>query len=52
MSALSILTVEDDPLVRAGLRLILEDNGFEVCAAARNGPRRSPAPESTPLSRF
>jgi CheY-like chemotaxis protein len=37
MSALSILTVEDDPLVRADLRLILEDNGFEVCAAARNG---------------
>ena len=37
MSALSILTVEDDPLVRADLRLILEDNGFAVCAAARNG---------------
>jgi response regulator NasT len=37
MSALSILTVEDNPLIRADLRLILEDNGFEVCAAARNG---------------
>jgi CheY-like chemotaxis protein len=37
MSALSILTVEDDPIVRADLRLILEDNGFDVCPDARNG---------------
>jgi CheY-like chemotaxis protein len=37
MSALSILTVEDDPIVRADLRLILEDHGFEVCADARDG---------------
>jgi CheY-like chemotaxis protein len=37
MSALSILTVEDDPVVRADLRLILEEHGFEVCAAARDG---------------
>jgi CheY-like chemotaxis protein len=32
-----ILTVEDDPIVRADLRLILEDAGFEVCADARDG---------------
>src|SRR5438874_549934 len=32
-----ILTVEDDPIVRADLRLILEDNGFDVCAGARDG---------------
>jgi CheY-like chemotaxis protein len=28
-----ILTVEDDPIVRADLRLVLEDAGFEVSAA-------------------
>jgi response regulator NasT len=33
----SILTVEDDPIVRADLKLILEDHGFDVCAAARDG---------------
>src|SRR3989442_3495825 len=32
-----VLTVEDDPIVRADLRLILEDHGFEVCADARDG---------------
>jgi CheY-like chemotaxis protein len=32
-----ILTVEDDPIVRADLRLILEDHGFDVCADARDG---------------
>ncbi len=32
-----VLTVEDDPIVRADLRLILEDHGFDVCAAASNG---------------
>ena len=32
-----VLTVEDDPIVRADLRLILEDNGFDVCADARDG---------------
>jgi two-component system, response regulator PdtaR len=38
MSALpSILTVEDDPIVRADLTLILEDHGFDVCATARDG---------------
>jgi two-component system response regulator MtrA len=36
MSALSILAVEDDPIVRADLRLILEDHGFAV-ADARDG---------------
>jgi two-component system, response regulator PdtaR len=33
----TVLTVEDDPLVRADLRLILEDAGFGVCADARDG---------------
>jgi two-component system, response regulator PdtaR len=33
----TVLTVEDDPIVRADLRLILEDAGFEVCAEARDG---------------
>jgi DNA-binding NtrC family response regulator len=32
-----VLTVEDDPIVRADLRLILEDHGFDVCGDARNG---------------
>jgi len=32
-----ILTVEDDPLVRADLRLVLEDAGFEVCDARDGG---------------
>jgi CheY-like chemotaxis protein len=32
-----ILTVEDDPIVRADLRLILEDAGYEVCPDARDG---------------
>ena len=32
-----VLTVEDDPIVRADLRVILEDNGFDVCADARDG---------------
>jgi CheY-like chemotaxis protein len=29
----TVLTVEDDPIVRADLRLVLEDAGFEVSAA-------------------
>ena len=33
----SVLTVEDDPIVRADLRLILEDAAFDVCADARDG---------------
>ena len=40
MSAVSsarILTVEDDPIVQADLRLVLEDAGFEVCPGARDG---------------
>ena len=32
-----VLTVEDDPIVRADLSLILEDHGFDVCADARDG---------------
>lgn len=32
--ALSVLTVEDDPVVRADLRLALEDAGFEVAQAS------------------
>jgi response regulator NasT len=31
------MTVEDDPIVRADLRLVLEDAGFGVCADARDG---------------
>jgi two-component system, response regulator PdtaR len=33
----SVLTVEDDPIVRADLRLILEDAGFDVVSDARDG---------------
>jgi CheY-like chemotaxis protein len=33
----SVLTVEDDPIVRADLRLVLEDAGFSVCADAGDG---------------
>ena len=33
----TILTVEDDAIVRADLRLVLEEAGFEVCADARDG---------------
>jgi len=36
-TAARILTVEDDPIVRADLRLILEDAGYVVCADARDG---------------
>ena len=36
VSAARILTVEDDPIVRADLRLILEDAGFDV-SEARDG---------------
>ncbi len=32
-----VLTVEDDPIVRADLRLILEDAGYEVCPDAHDG---------------
>ena len=32
-----VMTVEDDPIVRADLRLVLEDAGFGVCADARDG---------------
>jgi CheY-like chemotaxis protein len=33
----SILTVENDEIVRADLRLVLEEAGFEVCADAHDG---------------
>jgi CheY-like chemotaxis protein len=33
----SVLTVEDDPIVRADLRLVLEDAGFSVCADTGDG---------------
>lgn len=32
-----VMTAEDDPIVRADLRLVLEDAGFGVCAGARDG---------------
>ena len=32
-----VMTVEGDPIVRADLRVILEDAGFDVCADARDG---------------
>jgi len=37
VSAASVLTVEDDPIIRADLRLVLEDAGFSVCPDARDG---------------
>jgi response regulator NasT len=37
LTAAKILTVEDNPIVRADLRLILEDAGFDVCPDARDG---------------
>lgn len=36
-TATSVLTVEDDPIVRAELRLVLEDAGFDVPAGACDG---------------
>jgi response regulator NasT len=33
----TVLTVEDDPIVRADVRLILEVAGFSVCTEARDG---------------
>ena len=36
-STARVLTVEDDAIVRADLRLILEDAGFDVCPDARDG---------------
>jgi len=32
-----ILIAEDETLIRLDLRLLLEDNGFDVCAEARDG---------------
>jgi CheY-like chemotaxis protein len=36
-AAATILTVEDDPIIRRDLRLILEDAGYLVCPSARDG---------------
>ena len=36
-SPATVLTAENDPIVRAELRLVLEDAGFTVCAEARDG---------------
>src|SRR6202140_3602825 len=36
-TAARVLTVEDDPICRADLRLILEDAGFDVVPDARDG---------------
>src|SRR5690349_9506654 len=33
----TVLTVEDDPIIRADLRLVLETAGFAVCPDARDG---------------
>lgn len=36
-AAASVLTVEDNPITRTELRLVLEDAGFDVVADARDG---------------
>ena len=36
-NAATVLTVDDDPIVRADLRLVLEDAGFDVLDDARDG---------------
>jgi CheY-like chemotaxis protein len=36
-AAATVLTVDDDPLIRADLRLVLDDAGFDVCGEARDG---------------
>lgn len=36
-SAATVLAVDDDPIVRADLRLVLEDAGFDVCGDACDG---------------
>jgi two-component system, response regulator PdtaR len=33
----SVLTAEDNPIIRAELRLVLEQAGYDVCADARDG---------------
>ncbi len=33
----SVLTAEDNPIIRAELRLVLESAGYDVCADARDG---------------
>ena len=36
-AAASVLTVEDDPIIRADLRLVLQDAGFSMLPDARDG---------------
>lgn len=36
-STASVLTVDDDPIVRAELRIVLEEAGFSVCPDANDG---------------
>ena len=36
-TAATVLTVEDNPITRADLRLVLEEAGFAVCDDAHNG---------------
>lgn len=36
-SAATVLAADDDPIVRADLRLVLEHAGFDVCEDARDG---------------
>ena len=47
-AAATVLTVDDDPIVRADLRLVLEDAGFDVLRAMpATGSRRSSSPALT-----
>jgi len=36
-AAATVLAVEDDPIIRADLRVVLEDAGFSVCADTGDG---------------
>ena len=49
MTRLRILIADDQPLMRAGFRAVLEASGFEVVAEAADGeaaPPRSTGPTS------
>ena len=46
---ISVLIVDDHPVVRRGLRVLLEvQDGIEVAGEAGDAPRRSRWPPSTP----